>query len=102
MNECFYDNAGVLVDKSHEYAGCGGTPDYYDSETDTWDHIFNDPGGIWQAGWDAFMESQRHASDEYKKEDPAKEDAACKAHCDTLPWYEAGFCYVGCSGAMAP
>ena len=57
MNECFYDESGTLVDASHPHADCGGTPDYYDSNEDPWDHTFNDPGGIWEAGWPAFVES---------------------------------------------
>ncbi|MGB5854635.1 MAG: RHS repeat-associated core domain-containing protein, partial [Oceanisphaera sp.] len=28
-NECFYDNSGALVDESHKWKGCRGTPDYY-------------------------------------------------------------------------
>lgn len=92
MNECFYDHSGVLVDTSHPYAGCRGTPDSYDSETDTWDHIFNDPGGIWEAGWDAFWESDRYFSDER-----AKEEMECYEECQKEPWYLKGFCIQGCS-----
>ncbi len=62
MNECFYDNSGTLVDQNHQDAGCRGTPDYYDSATDPWDHTFNDPGGIWEAGWEAFWASRAHAA----------------------------------------
>jgi hypothetical protein len=60
QNECFYDETGTLVDESHPYAGCGGTPNSYDSSTSWWDHTFNDPGGIWNAGWDAFWASRGH------------------------------------------
>ena len=28
-NECFYDSNGVLVDESHKWNGCRGTPDYF-------------------------------------------------------------------------
>ena len=57
QNECFYDETGVLVDSSHPQSGCGGTPNYHDSESDPLGHTFNDPGGIWHAGWDAFTSS---------------------------------------------
>lgn len=65
MNECFYDETGALVDEDHPYAGCGGTPDAYDSRTDPWDHTFNDPGGIWEAGWDAFWTSRGFENDQF-------------------------------------
>ena len=35
-------------------------PNQYNSETDKWDHTFNDEGGIWHKGWDAFWESRVH------------------------------------------
>lgn len=89
MNECFYDHSGVLVDDSHEYAGCKGTPDYYDSETSWWDHTFNDPGGIWEAGWDAWMESGRYDSDHM---------GDCLKACESEPWYWQPFCESGCTG----
>lgn len=60
MNECFYDETGALVTESHPFAGCRGTPDYYDSETDTYDHFANDPGGVVQAGGPALLESIGH------------------------------------------
>lgn len=97
MNECFYDHSGVLVDASHAYAGCGGTPDSYDSETQGWDHTWNDPGGIWHAGWGAFWESQRYYSDQ-----EAQRQMDCMRGCESQPWYLQGFCYQGCSGAMMP
>lgn len=64
QNECFYDHSGTLVDTSHRNAGCRGTPNSYDSSTSSWDHTFNDPGGIWHAGWDAFWASRAHDSEE--------------------------------------
>lgn len=97
MNECFYDHGGVLVDASHPYAGCGGTPDSYDSESQTWDHFWNDPGGVWQAGWDAFWESDRYFSDQR-----AQEEADCYRGCAQQPWYLQGFCYQGCGGGTMP
>jgi hypothetical protein len=60
MNECFYDHSGRLVDASHPDAACGGTPDYYDSETQKWGHFWDDPGGVRHAGWDAFWGSRAH------------------------------------------
>lgn len=97
MNECFYDHAGILVDKSHAYAGCGGTPDYYDSEDSTWDHIFNDPGGIWHAGWGAFWESQRYHGDQ-----ESKRQMDCYAECDKEDSWLKGFCYQACSPYATP
>ncbi len=57
MNECFYDHSGTLVTESHPFAGCRGTPDYYDSQTDKWNHFANDPGGVVHAGGPALLES---------------------------------------------
>ncbi len=82
---------------SHAYAGCGGTPDSYDSETQGWDHTWSDPGGIWHAGWGAFWESQRYYSDQ-----EAQRQMDCMRGCESQPWYLQGFCYQGCSGAMMP
>ena len=93
MNECFYDRTGVLVDDSHEYAGCKGTPDYNDSETESWDHFWTDPGGIIQAGWPAFWES-RFIPDQGGAEG-LKE---CMAECEKEPWYWKPFCESGCTG----
>jgi hypothetical protein len=58
QNECFYDHSGALVDENHRYAGCRGTPNQYDSATDTWDHVFNDTGGIAAQGAPAFVTSR--------------------------------------------
>lgn len=98
MNECFYDQLGMLVDKNHAYSGCGGTPDYYDSEDDTWNHIFNDPGGIWNAGWGAFWESQR-----YNEDQEAKRQAECYANCanEEDSWSQ-GMCYESCGPYASP
>jgi hypothetical protein len=60
MNECFYDHSGRLVDDSHPYAACGGTPDEYDSRTDPVKHATIDKGGIVRAGPGAFVESRAH------------------------------------------
>jgi hypothetical protein len=60
MNECVYDHLGTLVDDSHPYAGCKGTPDQYDSRTQKWNHFWHDSGGIWHQGWRAFWASREH------------------------------------------
>lgn len=60
MNECFYDETGALVTESHPFAGCRGTPDYYDSQTETFNHFARDPGGVVQAGGPALLESIGH------------------------------------------
>lgn len=59
MNECFYDDAGNLVDEDHPWAECGGTPDAYPA-SDWFSHTFLDPGGIMAEGWDAFWASRSH------------------------------------------
>lgn len=64
QNECFYDEYGRLVDEHHEHAGCRGTPNQYDSASDWWSHTFEDEGGIWARGWDAFWSSRGHDLDE--------------------------------------
>lgn len=64
QNECFYDERGNLVDESHAYAGCRGTPNEYDATTDTWDHIWNDKGGIRHAGWEGASTSVRKTTDD--------------------------------------
>lgn len=66
MNECVYDHSGVLVDSSHPYAGCRGTPDQYDGHGgmstpyDTLMHTFCDSGGIVAEGLPAFITSRRY------------------------------------------
>lgn len=61
--ECFYDEGGALVDENHPYARCGGTPDSY-PPSDGWNHTFADPGGIWEQGLPAYLESRRYAADQ--------------------------------------
>jgi hypothetical protein len=63
LNECFYDEGGALVDRSHEWNGCGGTPDAYDASqgwTDKLLHTFADPGGIVWSGGPAFLASRQY------------------------------------------
>jgi len=63
QNECFYDDDGNLVDETHEYADCGGSPNQYDAGTNPIAHTFLDDGGIVGAGWDGFTESVEHTID---------------------------------------
>ena len=60
--ECFYDR-GELVDETHPYGGCRGTPDSYPA-SDWFGHGFLDPGGPLQAGIPAYLESRWHAANE--------------------------------------
>jgi len=64
QNECFYDEAGALVTESSEYAGCRGTPNLYDGKTNGYNHTWNDPGGLYHAGGDAFTTSAEKAKDD--------------------------------------
>jgi hypothetical protein len=61
QNECAYDHAGVLVDGVHQFAGCRGTPNQYDSAEHPLDHTFSDTGGIWHQGRPAFMTSRAYS-----------------------------------------
>ncbi|HLT40970.1 MAG TPA: DUF4157 domain-containing protein [Enhygromyxa sp.] len=63
QNECFYDTVGRLVDESHEYSGCRGTPNSYDSERSMLGHTFADDGGIFWSGLPAFWESRVYEVD---------------------------------------
>jgi Domain of unknown function (DUF4157) len=58
QNECFYDHSGALVDQNHPYAGCGGTPNQYDSADSPVRHTVADTGGILYAGAPAFITSR--------------------------------------------
>lgn len=60
QNECFYDPTGYLVDDTHEYSGCGGTPNQYDSDDNPIAHSTIDSGGIIRSGPGAFAESRRY------------------------------------------
>lgn len=88
QNECFYDDSGVLVDESHEAAGCRGTPNDYDSSASTWDHIFNDRGGIWHRGWDAYWTSRG-----YEKVQQIDE---CREACNQDNALLRSLCLSGC------
>jgi hypothetical protein len=61
QNECVYDEQGNLVDKSHPYAGCRGTPNEYDSQSDPVNHFIIDSGGPLRSGLPAAWDSMRHA-----------------------------------------
>ena len=60
QNECFYDIGGRLVDENHEYSGCRGTPNQYDSDDSPISHATIDRGGIVRSGAGAFIESTGH------------------------------------------
>jgi Domain of unknown function (DUF4157) len=60
QNECFYDTDGVIVNDRHEFSGCQGTPNQYDSNNDKIRHFFVDSGGIVARGADAYSESRRY------------------------------------------
>lgn len=83
MNECVYDHSGVLVTDSHRYANCQGTPDQYDSRTNSWDHTFHDSGGIWHAGGPAFGESMGYLRDRAV-------DAITQPFSDAYNWLDRG------------
>ncbi len=61
MNECVYDHSGVLVDDTHSYAGCRGTPDQYNSSAGPLDWVLHgtiDSGGVVRQGVPAFITSR--------------------------------------------
>jgi hypothetical protein len=97
QNECFYDDNGSLVDEGHEYAGCRGTPNEYDSATDWWSHTFKDRGGIWAKGWGAFW-SSRWSDINQHFEREGQRMLQCHEVCNSQPWYLRGFCLQGCQG----
>lgn len=56
------------MDTSHPNAGCGGTPDEYDSKKDKFKHFAFDRGGVLRAGGPAFVASMgRHISSLFGK-----------------------------------
>jgi hypothetical protein len=61
QQECFYDDSGNLIDENHQYAGMRGTANEYDGHkgdsSELWNHFYNDSGGIWQNGGEAFATS---------------------------------------------
>ncbi len=65
QQECFYDNSGDLIDENHQYAGMGGTANYYSG----WDHVTKDPGGIYHSGGEAFLTSMEYYYDDSIVED---------------------------------
>src|SRR5262249_16160732 len=44
QNECFYDESGKLVDETHPFSGCRGTPNQYDSKEHPILHALIDSG----------------------------------------------------------
>jgi hypothetical protein len=75
QNECIYDDQGQLVDENHLYADCRGTPNSYDSKTDAYNHLFNDPGGPYYAGRPAALESGRKVRDDVQESVEKKVEA---------------------------
>lgn len=65
IGECTYDDSGCLVDDNHKYPGCQGTPDQYTAD-EWWNHTFNDSGGIYNKGREAFKDSRRKDIDDIK------------------------------------
>jgi hypothetical protein len=89
QNECFYDNRGNLVDQNHPYAGCGGTPNQYDSASDPLRHALIDRGGILRSGLGAFLTSRRH---DFKPTE-------CFSRCNNVSGPGKFFCFQGCMSA---
>ena len=65
QNECFYDGSGRLVDETHPFSGCRGTPNQYDSAEHPLLHALIDSGGIVRAGLPALVETGMHAGSEW-------------------------------------
>jgi hypothetical protein len=65
IGECFYDKHGRLVGEGHPYSGCRGTPDSYGADDPR--HLWPDPGGVVNEGWEAYWESQRYFEDEKRR-----------------------------------
>ena len=72
IQECFFDKSRVLVDESHEYSGCRGTPDEYPARDPR--HWFVDEGGIARAGPRSALESARYIYDQrvYQQQDSSE------------------------------
>ena len=60
INECCYDETGLLVTPGHLYGGCKGSPDQYDQTKYPLRHGFLDDGGIIKSGGPAFRDSNLH------------------------------------------
>ncbi len=65
LNECCYDEKGLLVTCTHQYAYCKGTPGQYDQTEYPILHTLFDSGGIAGSGLDAFKESNKYKNDKY-------------------------------------
>ncbi|HWA49686.1 MAG TPA: hypothetical protein VG742_15545 [Dongiaceae bacterium] len=66
IGECFYDEAGQLVDEGHPHGDCRGTPDQYGAE-DWIGHTFFDSGGIVRSGGPALWESWWYSPDDRRQ-----------------------------------
>jgi hypothetical protein len=70
QQECFYDQSGMFVGNDHPYAGCGGSPNEHDADTDTFNHTVSDRGGVFSSdgitpvAWDGFITSKEHTFDQ--------------------------------------
>ena len=51
------------VTRYHEYSGCGGSPNQYDS-SDSFEHTWYDEGGIFNKGRESFRDSRRYFMDQ--------------------------------------
>ena len=99
QNECFYDDNSALVDEDHEYSGCRGTPNQFDSASDWLRHTFLDEGGIRSKGWGAFWTSRwRSLNQHFEREERRRME--CHEICNQQPWYLRGFCLQGCSPSL--
>ena len=56
INECCYDEKGVLVTDDHEFSGCKVILNEYQQHDLR--HTFFDSGGILKSGWNAYWESR--------------------------------------------
>ena len=86
QNECFYDTGGALVTETHPFAGCRGTPNSYDSESQTGRHATIDPGGVVRSGPGAFVESTAYKI----------RRGLCAIKCQFVPGFGKFFCLQQC------
>ena len=64
IGESCYDENEQLVDDTHPYSGCKGTPDYWPASYFPVEHTIFDKGGPRYEGWRGFTESNRHSRDQ--------------------------------------
>ncbi|MEO0845739.1 MAG: hypothetical protein AAFY50_04855 [Cyanobacteria bacterium J06648_1] len=78
QQECSYDSKGNPIDQDHEYSGMGGSANYH---SDSYNHTFNDPGGIWERGGEGFATSMEYYYDSVKE---AVSEEASALYADSL------------------